>query len=161
MYKIRLPSRQPCIYKNQEFSSRLEARWACFFDLCGWEWQYKPFKAGRWEPEFRVSWVCGHSECDEHVLIIEVKPYDRIDDFDDNNYGMQFFYGCGWAEDGCSPMDTLEAHELPPCSSSAVFGNNPNITYWDMAHGHGGGIYSVDCFVHKSDELWERAGNLI
>lgn len=29
-------------YKNCKFRSRLEARWAVFFDHCGVEWQYEP-----------------------------------------------------------------------------------------------------------------------
>lgn len=29
-------------YKNCKFRSRLEARWAVFFDHCGLEWQYEP-----------------------------------------------------------------------------------------------------------------------
>lgn len=30
------------IYKGYRFRSRLEARWAVFFDACGVEWEYEP-----------------------------------------------------------------------------------------------------------------------
>jgi hypothetical protein len=29
-------------YAGARFRSRLEARWAAFFDLCGWRWEYEP-----------------------------------------------------------------------------------------------------------------------
>ena len=29
-------------YKGYRFRSRLEARWAVFFDACGVEWEYEP-----------------------------------------------------------------------------------------------------------------------
>ena len=29
-------------YKGYRFRSRLEARWAAFFDLCKWRWEYEP-----------------------------------------------------------------------------------------------------------------------
>lgn len=32
----------PTIYKGHEFRSRLEARWAIFFDCMGWKWEYEP-----------------------------------------------------------------------------------------------------------------------
>jgi len=33
----------PTQYRGINFRSRLEATWARFFDLCGWEWDYEPF----------------------------------------------------------------------------------------------------------------------
>ncbi len=35
---------KPRKYKNIEFRSTLEAKWARFFDLLGWSWKYEPFK---------------------------------------------------------------------------------------------------------------------
>lgn len=32
----------PTEYKGYRFRSRLEARWAVFFDACGVEWEYEP-----------------------------------------------------------------------------------------------------------------------
>ena len=32
----------PTEYKGYRFRSRLEARWAVFFDLCGMQWEYEP-----------------------------------------------------------------------------------------------------------------------
>lgn len=32
----------PTVYKGYRFRSRLEARWAVFFDVCGVKWEYEP-----------------------------------------------------------------------------------------------------------------------
>ena len=53
------------VYKGFKFRSRLEARWAVFFDAMKWEWRYEPqgyeFDGERYLPDFWVpqllSWV--------------------------------------------------------------------------------------------------------
>ncbi len=64
-------------YKGYRFRSRLEARWAVFFDACGVKWEYKPegFDLGDgfyYLPDFLLHdvWVRNHTKCD---LWIEVK----------------------------------------------------------------------------------------
>lgn len=52
-------------YKGYHFRSRLEARWAVFFDALGIEWQYEPegFELSdgtRYLPDFRISNRLGH-----------------------------------------------------------------------------------------------------
>ena len=34
------------IYKGLQFKTALEARWAAFFDLAGWEWHVNPACVG-------------------------------------------------------------------------------------------------------------------
>lgn len=58
------------VYKGYHFRSRLEARWAVFFDALGLEWEYEPegyeFKDGtRYLPDFYLR---------ELRLWVEVKP---------------------------------------------------------------------------------------
>lgn len=65
-------------YKNYHFRSRLEARWAVFFDALGLEWQYEPegFDLGDgvyYLPDFRVTTVDGF------VRWYEVKGDNVID----------------------------------------------------------------------------------
>lgn len=44
----------PTTYKGIEFRSRLEAKWAAFFDLCGWRWEYEPCDFDGWIPDFQL-----------------------------------------------------------------------------------------------------------
>ncbi len=57
------------LYNGVTFRSRLEARWAVFFDMWGIEWQYEPegfeTAAGRWVPDFFLPQVS---------MMVEVKP---------------------------------------------------------------------------------------
>jgi hypothetical protein len=58
----------PAYFKGVKFRSRLEARWAYYFDLIGVEWDYEPqgfnLRSGNYCPDF---YVCG--------AFIEIKPY--------------------------------------------------------------------------------------
>ena len=63
----------PTTYAGVNFRSRLEARWAAFFDLCGWKWDYEPFDLDGWAPDFLLK--------GKIKALIEVKPIDfRGDD---------------------------------------------------------------------------------
>ena len=139
----------PTKYKHTLFRSRLEARWAAFFDAIGWQWEYEPIDLPGWSPDFRVSFPCGHSECsDFHTLLVEVKPYFSVKDFEGHPC-TKFYFGWGRI----------------PADSSACFGANPRVTYWEMSHGAGGGAYKVDDIVGgwgyniSTDEAWAIAGN--
>ncbi|THK38126.1 hypothetical protein EHS39_11620 [Ensifer sp. MPMI2T] len=59
----------PTVYNHVQFRSRLEARWAAFFDLCGWQWDYEPFDLDGWAPDFKI--VSGSV-----AALAEVKPLD-------------------------------------------------------------------------------------
>lgn len=61
-------------YKGYRFRSRLEARWAVFFDALGIEWQYEPegfvlADGTRYLPDFFLPGFCG-----PNGLWVEVKP---------------------------------------------------------------------------------------
>ena len=44
----------PTVYKGGNYRSRLEARWAAFFDLCEWDYEYEPVDLDGWFPDFRL-----------------------------------------------------------------------------------------------------------
>jgi len=92
----------PTTYNGTQFRSRLEARWAAYFDLAGWDWEYEPVDLNGWSPDFRVEFPCPSHSCRvngkyethhektafcsqvkniNHALMIEVKPYFNVDDF--------------------------------------------------------------------------------
>jgi len=45
----------PTKYKDIQFRSRLEAKWAAFFDLMNWNWEYEPFDLDGWFPDFLIK----------------------------------------------------------------------------------------------------------
>jgi hypothetical protein len=57
---------KPTLYKSRLYRSKLEARWAAFFDLCKWEYEYEPFDLNGWSPDFLIK---GHTP-----ILVEVKP---------------------------------------------------------------------------------------
>lgn len=64
-------------YKGYHFRSRLEARWAVFFDKMGYRWEYEPegfvLPSGRnYLPDFKLFDI-GKEGCDRDVYV-EVKP---------------------------------------------------------------------------------------
>lgn len=66
-------------YKGYIFRSRLEARWAVFFDACGYSWEYEPqgfvLPDGRpYLPDFRLTHRHGWQTW------VEVKANDQSDD---------------------------------------------------------------------------------
>lgn len=82
----------PTMYAGVQFRSRLEARWAAFFDIVGLKWDYEPFDLAGWIPDFKVhgfpllrrAALVGSGDmapgallpCSCNVLV-EVKPVDR------------------------------------------------------------------------------------
>ena len=63
----------PTTYAGTNFRSRLEARWASFFDLVGWRWTYEPFDTGSWIPDFLIQ--------GPDPFLVEVGPCVTEDDY--------------------------------------------------------------------------------
>ena len=61
----------PTRYAGVNFRSRLEARWAAFFDLNGFNWEYEPCDFDGWCPDFKLDTPIG-------PVFAEVKPYDWL-----------------------------------------------------------------------------------
>lgn len=53
-------------YRDCLFRSRLEARWAAFFDVLHWPWVYEPWDGNAYIPDFIVQGA--------RPLVVEVKP---------------------------------------------------------------------------------------
>ena len=67
----------PTVYSDHQFRSRLEARWAVFFDALGVRWNYEAegydLPSGRYLPDFWLP---------DHKLHFEVKPRTSPEAFD-------------------------------------------------------------------------------
>ena len=56
----------PTLYNGRTYRSRLEAKWAAFFDRVGWRFEYEPMDLGEWSPDFAL--------CGARTVLVEVKP---------------------------------------------------------------------------------------
>lgn len=122
--------------KGRIYRSRLEAKWASFFDSLGWKYEYEPIDLNGWIPDFMIF---GHKP-----ILVEVKPiYHFADDFDlahelekandtDNEIlvlgvaPIEHFSQCqiGWIRDRCVGWDTAligQFRSCPCCMKSATF----------------------------------------
>lgn len=134
------------IYDGLVFKTRLEAQWAAFFDLAGWEWRMNPAPVGDWAPDFRVTFPCGHSECGPtHTLLVSVVPTANKADLPLHPVSKRRY--------------TVEGYSA--ADAGAVFGSNPDATSWEFSHGAGGGVFDVPFFEGNASALWERAGKLV
>lgn len=70
--KYNIPAK-PTKYNGRLYRSRLEARWAAFFDILKIPFEYEPFDLNGWSPDFSL-------EIDNVKVLVEVKP--GIEDFD-------------------------------------------------------------------------------
>jgi hypothetical protein len=50
----RIPAK-PTMYNGRLYRSRLECRWAAFFDLLGWKYEYEPMDLNGWSPDFAIK----------------------------------------------------------------------------------------------------------
>ena len=58
----------PTEYNGRQYRSRLEAKWAAFFDLCEWKYEYEPIDLNGWFPDFALF------DDDGNMILVEVKP---------------------------------------------------------------------------------------
>ena len=99
-------------YKGYRFRSRLEARWAVFFDACGYTWEYEPegFDLGDgvyYLPDFKIYGKDDNG--DYNVFWFEVKPSDR-DMSDAELQKIKEFGNACWEEQVCSDVLGGEKH---------------------------------------------------
>jgi hypothetical protein len=63
----------PAVYRGIEYRSRLEARWAAFFDETGWKHTYEPFDGTGYIPDFLIHGA--------PPFLAEIKPAVTEDDY--------------------------------------------------------------------------------
>ena len=56
------------MFDGRQYRSRLEARWAAFMSLCGWEHEYEPLDLNGWIPDFAIWGETGNT------VWVEIKP---------------------------------------------------------------------------------------
>lgn len=132
-------------YDGQVFETPLLAQWAAFFDLAEWQWSRGVVRVGDWQPDFRVSFKCGHSECrGSHTILVSVLPVADLSDVK-GHPALSHFYGVTGNE-GKSIAD-----------AGALFGASPSASTWQMSHGAGGGVETVSNWADDVGTLWREA----
>ena len=107
----------PTKYKGIQFRSRLEAKWAAFFDLMNWKWQYEPRDFNGWIPDFAVY--------GKHLVYVEVKPtvvflHDIANEIDAS---------------GCNHEVLLIGETCPIPGNNNLFGDNVQLGWLRTACG--------------------------
>jgi len=77
----------PTLYQGVRFRSRLEAKWAAFFDAIRWPWMYEPYDCDGYIPDFVLPF-----EADG--LLVEVKPAHSLAELADETPKIM---ASGWA----------------------------------------------------------------
>jgi len=77
----------PTLYRGIQFRSRLEAKWAAFFDNLGWPWEYEPIDLDGYIPDFILTFpgpgIKIYGDKSGHysgLLLVEVKPALKFED---------------------------------------------------------------------------------
>jgi hypothetical protein len=98
----------PTCYRGIEYRSRLEAKWACFFDQIGWRFTFEPFDGDGYLPDFLVH--------GQRPLLVEVKPALTYGQYqapiDKMLAGLQGLWDGDVAIFGDDPMPPLGAGSL-------------------------------------------------
>jgi hypothetical protein len=77
----------PTRYNGIQFRSRLEARYAAYFDLRGdTEWQYEPLEMPGWIPDFTITVHVGEKTA---KYLVEVKPIEDVKQFANSDDGKK------------------------------------------------------------------------
>jgi hypothetical protein len=152
-------------YMGCRFRSRLEARWAVFFDALGWDWEYEKqgYTIGNWEEEF-TPWLPDFeiiTPSGQHFYV-EVKG-DR-DFFADGQWlnrldfhgGPPGFPDCGWTnryDKDHKPLLILGG--IPRFSDDRTVFYAPVIVHYKAVHGVLGKLSSTG--VHpENDFYWDN-----
>jgi hypothetical protein len=172
----------PTKYAGVQFRSRLEARWAAFFDLLRWPWHYEPIDLAGYIPDFILS----GKDAD---FLIEVKPELRFsgllqhcDKVSRSGWSGEFaivgatapfevedyrqFLGAGYGGYGAWPAeliaDTWVFNSCPRC----VAGFNAYEGYYAcrLCGVHEGDHFQDSSPIvrgHHLSDLWREAGNAV
>lgn len=73
---------KPTVYNHILYRSRLEAKWAAFFDFVGWDYEYEPEPFKTWSPDFTIHSLNCYAEVKPYSylnedLINKIQPYSK------------------------------------------------------------------------------------
>jgi hypothetical protein len=156
----------PTTYRETNFRSRLEARWAAFFDLVGWHWIYEPFDANGWIPDFLIA--------GDAPFLVEVGPCAT-----DADYRAKAAKPSAYADKptlvvGVSPLVLVDP-ELRMTVAGLIVNEFPATigpAFWETCRVGELGIYGDKVTrpcnhgwraqsISNLEQLWAQAGNVV
>jgi len=75
----------PTDFSWRRYRSRLEARWAAFFSLLGWRFEYEPLDLDGWIPDFGIFGSTGRL-----AILVEVKSYSTLAEFEADGVAARY-----------------------------------------------------------------------
>lgn len=126
----------PTTYNGIQMRSRLEARWAAFFDLMGWKWAYEQCDFRGWIPDFELT-------LDGLTLFVEVKPYREPS-----------------ADEIRTMLGSVRDATLPMGSALALAGLEPSHLWVITADGRPWPVLDEKRVLEIAPK-WVQAGNLV
>ena len=160
----------PTVYNGRQYRSRLEARWAAFFDALGWRHDYEPIDLDGWSPDFIIF----------NRVLVEVKPITTPDQSIIDKIGAHHTKDAGILLVGLAPFKG--AKENASCTSIG-WCTHPHATIpnfgeagmfsrsgrYDFSHSQDftGLLYLGSCFspeavpYEKVSRLWAEASNKV
>ena len=76
------------MYSGVRFRSRLEAKWAAFFDAAEWPWEYEPTDLDGYIPDFILRF--------SRPVLAEVKPFETFEDSNELRHARVKIQQSGW-----------------------------------------------------------------
>lgn len=153
----------PTVYKGIQMRSRLEARWAAFFDFYQLKWQYEPFDCDGWIPDFLVEtkreWTGGEYP---YPYLFEIKPISTAS-ISPNDVFRKIEHALHLAYPKTLDIFFYTKHRI------AVLGTNPGVIWqlqqikhtdyesddWHRLH------WQVSPLFEKWEEVWPAASNKV
>ena len=144
-------------YKGYRFRSRLEARWAVFFDACGYKWEYEPegyvLPCGtHYLPDFKLFGTDGNG--DDYVFLIEVKPSEES--LDDPK--IKAFQDALWQDNN---RDNLGDKILKGYGDFIILDGPPDYKLYNGTfpyNGDGGRQWLMEPFYRGRPSFWSEEG---
>lgn len=135
-------------YNGYRFRSRLEARWAVFFDAMGIKYEYEPEGYEYWETEdSSFRWLPDFRLPEESNLLVEVKGSDKALANDSERLALAVDYHNTPASDGLLILGNV------PGPADVGWGKIPVFSYLSW---HKGVHYDYAAFVDWPLTIWSK-----
>lgn len=135
-------------YNGYRFRSRLEARWAVFFDAMGIKYEYEPEGYEYWETEdSSLRWLPDFRLPEENNLLVEVKGSDKALANDSERLALAVDYHNTPASDGLLILGNV------PGPADVGWGKIPVFSYLSW---HKGVHYDYAAFVDWPLTIWSE-----